>query len=111
MNNFDKPSPQPMDNNPYIVIPEENEIRQRSFSKGCFCIVFPIIIAIFLLVGPTILFIQNELPYLIPLGAILAFLLLFFCKCRIVLIKDKINNRLTVKEKIFFVVEKVIMCL
>ena len=102
MNNFDKPSPQPMDDNPYIVIPEENEIRQRSFSKGCFCIVFPIIIAIFLLVGPTILFIQNELPYLIPLGAILAFLLLFFCKCRIVLIKDKINNRLTVKEKNFF---------
>ena len=35
MDNFDKPSPQPLDN-PYIVIPEEKEIRQRSFTKGIF---------------------------------------------------------------------------
>ena len=101
MDNFDKPSPQPLDN-PYIVIPEEKEIRQRSFTKGIFPTFVPIFLIIFLLVYPMVLAIQSEMPYLISLIAIPIFLLLFFCKCRIVLIKDKVNNRLTIKEKNFF---------
>ena len=101
MDNFDKPSPQPLDN-PYIVIPEEKEIRQRSFTKGIFPTFVPIFSIIFLLVYPMVLAIQSEMPYLISLIAIPIFLLLFFCKSRIVLIKDKVNNRLTIKEKNFF---------
>ena len=101
MDNFDKPSPQPLDN-PYIVIPEEKEIRQRSFTKGIFFTFVPIFLIIFVLVYPMVLAIQSEMPYLISLIAIPIFLLFFFCKSRIVLIKDKVNNRLTIKEKNFF---------
>lgn len=94
-------SPQTMDN-PYIIVPENNEVNRVSITKGTFITFVPLFILIFILAGPCVMFAQLEMPYLIPIVFIPILILLLCCKSRIVLIKDKENNRLTVKEKNYF---------
>ena len=53
--------------------------------------------------GPSVALGLNKLPYLIPIVAIIpTLILLLSCKSRIILIKDKENNRLTVQGKNYF---------
>ena len=99
MNNFEKPTP---NENPYFVMPERVEIDRISFSnshfrKNCFLIIIIILIGIpgFIIAAfnPTIKII------IIILFISLIIFMLFNCKSKIELIKDKSNNRITIMEK------------
>ena len=72
MIDFEKPSPQILDN-PYIVIPEDNQVNKLSLSTGKSWIFFLIFIIIFLLHGPIIILSILISPYLA-----LLFLFLFY---------------------------------
>ena len=88
--------------NPYIIVPEDNSTNRLTIKKAVF-ITFAPLFAIILFTGGLCAFLViNKMPYLTALIVIPIFLLLFFCKSRIVLIKDRANNRLTVQEKNYF---------
>ena len=103
-NTSPNPSPQTMDN-PYIIVPENNGINRFSIKKGG-CSAFTLLFLLILAMGipVSILVTKKQLYLLIPIIIIiiLILLILLICKSRIVLIKDKENNRLTVQEKNYF---------
>ena len=101
INTSPNPTPQIMDN-PFIVVPENNEVNRVSIKKAVFITFAPLFILLFIMVGPSVALAQNKMPYLIPIVIIPILILLLSCKSRIVLIKDKENNRLTVQEKNYF---------
>jgi len=105
MNNSEKPTPQTIEN-PYIIIPENNEVTRLSISKGKFCVYFPIFFVLFILLGPIVSLSTNGLPFLIPILLVPIILILSCCKTKIELIKDKSNNRLTIEEKYYFCCKK-----
>ena len=95
-------SPQTMDN-PYIIVPENNEVNRVSITKAIFITFVPLFISLFITGGLCSVLISNKVPFLIPVVAIIPILILLLsCKSRIVLIKDKENNRLTIQEKNYF---------
>ena len=84
MDNLEKPTPQIQTiENPYIVIPENNEENRLSISKGIFCTFVPIFLLLFFMVGPIIALVNNKLPFLIPILLVPIILILFFCKSKI----------------------------
>jgi hypothetical protein len=100
MNNFEKPTPE--NENPYFVMPERVEIDRLSLSnnhlrKYCFLIIILILIGfpgfIIAAFNPAIMI------FIIILFISLIIFMLFNCKSKIELIKDKSNNRITVMEK------------
>ena len=105
MDNFEKPTPQTIEN-PYIVIPQNNEENRLSISKGKFCTFVPIFLSIFTMIGPIVTLVSMRLYFLIPILLVPIILILFFCKSKIQLIKDKSNNRLTIVEKNFLCCKK-----
>ena len=105
MSNLDKLTSESM-NNPYIVIQENNEVNRLSLCKGLFIAFAPLFIIIFITIGPIILFARLGMPFLIPIFIAPSFLILFCCKSKIVLIKDKANNSFTVEEKNYFCCKK-----
>ena len=102
INTSPNPSLQLMDN-PFIVVPESKEINRISLKEGkcqTFC---PLVFFTLLMADPSVALGLNKLPYLIPIVAIIpTLILLLSCKSRIILIKDKENNRLTVQGKNYF---------
>ena len=90
--------------NPYVIIHEKKPIyrNQISLYKAIFITFLPLFLLLAGSVYPIIYFVGHNLEYLIPIILMPIPLLLFFCRSRIVLIKDKANNRLTVQERNYF---------
>ena len=97
-------SPQTMEN-PYIIVPENNEVNQLSIKKGGFIVFLLLFLLIISLSLPVVFLVNTTQLYCIIaiiIIIILILIILLICKSRIVLIKDKENNRLTVQEKNYF---------
>ena len=105
MDNFEKPTPQTIEN-PYIVIPESNEENRLSISKGKFCVFVPIFMLTIFMVGPIVSLSVTGVPFLIPILLIPIIIILSCCKSKIILIKNKSNNTLTIVEKYYLCCKK-----
>ena len=88
--------------NPYIIVPEDNGTNRLSIKKAVFITCVPLFIVLFMSGGCFVAVVNTKIPYLAAVFVAPICLLLFFCKSRIVLIKDRANNRLTVQERNYF---------
>ena len=104
MNQNTSPNPSPLNvDNPYFIVPEKPEVSQLSIpkSKTCFFIIF--FMSIFLMATPLAAVINAEIAHIYGPCCIIPLIIILLCfKYKVVLIKDKENNRLIVKEKNYF---------
>ena len=105
MNSFEKPSPQKIEN-PYIFIPESNEINRLSIYKAIYITFLPIFFVLLCIAYPIVFLLSNRLPFLVPILVVPIILILFCCKFKILLKKDKSKNRLTFVERNYFCCKK-----
>ena len=106
MNSFEKPSPQKIEN-PYIFIPESNEINRLSIYKAIYITFLPIFFVLLCIAYPIVFLLSNRLPFLVPILVVPIILILFCCKFKILLKKDKSKNRLTFVERNYFCCKKI----
>jgi len=88
--------------NPFIIVPEDNGTNRLSIKKAVFIICVPLISVLVISAAGIVAVVNTNMPYLTAVFVAPICLLLFFCKSRIVLIKDEANNRLTVQERNYF---------
>ena len=104
MNQNTNPNPSPLKvDNPYFIVPEKPEVSQLSLpkSKTCFFIIF--FMSIFLMATPLAAVINAEIAHIYGPCCIIPLIIILLCfKYKVVLIKDKENNRLIVKGKNYF---------
>ena len=104
MNQNTSPNPSTLKvDNPYFIVPEKPEVSQLSLpkSKTWFFIIF--FMSIFLMATPLAAVINAEIAHIYGPCCIIPLIIILLCfKYKVVLIKDKENNRLIVKEKNYF---------
>ena len=89
--------------NPYFIVPEDNRIIRLSIPKNKQAFIMALFISISVMIPPIpTLAILKGIQYYAPFCIIPILIILLSCKSKIVLIKDKANNRLTVQEKNYF---------
>ena len=102
MNQNETPSSQTKDN-PYFIVPEDNGITRLSIPKNKQAFFLTLFLLLVLMISPIVsLIIFKVIQYYAPCIIVPILILLLSCKSRIVLVKNKANNRLTVQEKNYF---------
>ena len=105
MNSFEKPSPQKIEN-PYIFIPETMKQIDYLYIKQYILHLLLFFLCCFLQLIQIFFLLSNHLPFLVPILAVPIILILFCCKFKILLKKDKSKNRLTIVERNYFCCKK-----